>query len=787
MPRPFLRLLPSSAVRGLSVALAAVACVRPQAAPSRALPPASAVDRLRGGATLALPRPTPEVAWLSLWIPVGSRDAQPPQLATAVAWLIADRAGAEARVEPNATEVTLRCDVAGTGIAACVERLGRAITRTDASDTEATGLRERVRTTRLRAAGDPGRRADERALQSLLGRGADGFFPLGQARDDALVTAPAVAAFLTEHVRVDRSLLVAAGDVQDQALDRAFARFRPRGEAPALAPPDAPSLRSGLSVAEDERGNLTFALATPDVQYAAAIAKQIEALYAGASTRVARLPSFALLHVRMPAGAAPFARLQRATFDLRRLALELPHGVPPPRGDRLPSLAREVGERWIMRGIAPRQLAMPWPMGVAVTLRAVPGAASAEPTPARRLELARAAQDAVSAGEAAALGPIEGTETDEVADVEVPNGVRIRVQRRPGDRWMGAALQLDAGSRDDPETEHGRGALLATWLSNGCGFAQGRALTAQLNAIDAHAAPVIDADTSGVTMVASVQNWQPALDALLRCAVRPAQTARAIEDARLRLISALTRQQGALYEAFAARALMGDTPGFVASWGTPRGVSSVSAPALRRLHREAMQGGRLSVMVAVDAAPQEVARFIARRVAQLARGGRPEAAMPGTAAQAVIGEQLDVPALRVVAALRTDGDTRGHVAPGVVAAAFRDALSRRAGQPVWHGGRGNATLSYGAVALSVTERELPNMEAQTRASLHELAGRSDAWWQTELRSAQLERRSRLSEAEGWAEMVSQTPLSGPSLSKELEAVRRLLTATPRFAMLRPGP
>ncbi len=774
-------------VLSLVGALALVSCARPQAAPSRVLPGQSAVEQLHGGATLALPRPTPEVAWLSLWLAVGARDGDVPQLATAAAWLVAERASAQARVEPEATEISVQCDVAGAGLTGCVERLGRALTRHEVSAAEALHLRERLQATRLRAASDPGRLADERALRALLASDADGFFPLGKVDDDSRLTAGALSAFLAQHMRVERAILIAAGDVQDRALDLAFARFRPRGQALAIQRPAAPRLRSELSVEEDERGSLSFALAVPDAVLAASVAQRFDALYAGSRTRVARLSSFTLLHVRLPAGPEPFVRLQRAVFDLRRLAAEQPARGPAPRDDTLRGLARELGELWVARGTKAVALPARWPMGTAITLRAGSIQANEKDANLRRSRLEDMARAAVAAGEANALGPLMGTSAPMLADLTVPNGVQIKVERRPGDRWLSAVLRVAHGSREDPDTKHGRAALLATWLSDGCGFAHARALDAHLSTIDARISPLVSADATGVSVVAPQQHWQAALDTLLRCALRPSADARSIEDARTRLLAALTLRTSALYEAFAARALASVTPGFVASWGTPLGVSAVSAAELRRLHREAMQGANLTVSLAVDVDPGEVARFVSRRVAQLERGQTNALLAPAAASPNLLGEQLAVTALRVLVAVRADGDARNHVAPEVLATALSDALSARIGEAVWHAGAGNATLAFSAVTLATTEANLRSIEAVVATTLHELGLRSDESWRAALRAARLDRNALRSGTAGFIATALEAVSASPPANEELEAVKRLLRATPHFVVLRPRP
>lgn len=760
-------------------------CARPAVPVARTLPTPTLVERLPGGTTLALPRPTPGAVWLSLWLSAGSRDARPAQLATAAGWLLAERAGAHGRIEPEATELTLLCDVRPKqGLKACVERVGLALSRSDVSEADALKLRERLRTTRLRALTDEARVAEQTAIAGLLGEAASGFMPLGDAALDAQVTASALSTFIREHLRTDQALLIGAGDVRDAELEAAYARFRPKPQPALPGPRTTPPLHTQVRVDEGRSPSLTFALAASDPVLAASVGERMHILYAGATARVARLSGFALLTVRMPAGREPFVRLQRAAFDLRRLTMELSYAHVVPREDALESLTREIGEQWIHRRDPALSVAPPWPMSVVVTLAPEVAAKPDNELNARRSRQEEAAKRAIAAGESNALGPIDGKIDDARASVKVPNGVGIEVTARPGDRWLSAVIRLDQGASEDPQTRHGRAALLATWLSDGCGFAEAQALDAHLRAIDGRLTPLVSADATGVRIVAPKEHWERALDTLLRCAVRPSYASRSIEDARARLLSSLLGQERALYSAFAAQTLAPATPGFVASWGTPRGVSSVAAAELRRLHKQLVQGSHVSIAIAVDAEPERVARFAARRVAQLTQAETLPHSQVAPETDRLVGEQGNVDALRAVVGLRVDGDARGQRAPALVARELSLLLSQRLGQARWHDGQGSADLSFSALSLALTETELPQLEAVVQAALRELDQRSDQRWQALLRNLELEEDLRNSGAAGWA----QTAFLGgarPSPESELTSLRRLLRARPHFAVLRP--
>ena len=81
-----------------------------------------------GSASVAvLPRPGGELVRLSLWIDAGSRDANPPQVATLAAWLAADASGSRvtAHVEPEGTELGMWCRK--TELVRCLDALRRAL------------------------------------------------------------------------------------------------------------------------------------------------------------------------------------------------------------------------------------------------------------------------------------------------------------------------------------------------------------------------------------------------------------------------------------------------------------------------------------------------------------------------------------------------------------------------------------------------------------------------------------------------------------------------------------
>jgi hypothetical protein len=353
---------------------------------------------------------------------------------------------------------------------------------------------------------------------------------------------------------------------------------------------------------------------------------------------------------------------------------------------------------------------------------------------------------------------------------------------------MAALVRFQGGSADDPATRHGRSALLATLLTDGCGFASGTALDARLAELDARLKPLVSAREVGLLITAPMANTEAALDALLRCAVRPALTSRALEDARLKLIRSLWSRQEARLQAALGGLLAPLAPGAVAPWGTPQGVSTVHIGELRRLHSDLLKGTRMEVSVVADRAPEALARLVARRVAQLPPGKPAEGgALPSLAAETVRGELTEKGPLRVVVGLAAAGD-EGSAAPAVFAEALARSVGERTGHVLWSWGDVARERSWVGVALALTEAELIELDEQVRIALRELSTTPEKSWRVALRRAQLQRGAAQSTARGYLEAAFARALGPtPSVERELELLRKLAQQPPAFFILRPAP
>jgi hypothetical protein len=473
-------------------------------------------------------------------------------------------------------------------------------------------------------------------------------------------------------------------------------------------------------------------------------------------------------------------------FDLKRILIETLDGPPLPPPDSLEALSRQVGETWIARSTQPASAVQADP---AVALVLARDAHSPEQSDESALTaLAERAARAVADGVSNSTGTVKGESDATSARVTSANGAHVEVVRRPGDAWFAAALRFAGGSGEDPPTAHGRAALLASLLADGCGFSAGRALDVWLSTIQARLTPLLDADGLGVSISAPARHAEAALDTLLRCALRPSLTARAVEDARARLLRALWKREDALLHAKLAQGLVPSAPGAVAPWGTPDGVARVDVGELRRLHELHAKAPLISVWVAADKDPLDTARFVARRLAQLPAEA-PAQTRPSLAARSDLGGAFSEDGrVRVVIGVRSERGVRASSAPALFAKALGDALARRVGEQLWSWGGSSSELSVAGVALAVREEELDGVPAQTRAALQELAKRPEASFHSALQAATLARSAALSSARGWVEAAFHGALELREDGSDVESsIQKLAAERPSFYVLRPRP
>lgn len=750
--------------------------------PVEPAPESDAIAQLGAGGSLVIQRPTPGVALLSLWVDAGARDAALPQTALAAAYWAADKLAVSARVLAEGTEFSVLCATETEDVARCALRLIKVLDPAAPSATDAAHLRDRVREVRKRAAGDETRRAEQLALEALLGESAKGLFPFGTEADDARVDAAAVRVFIERNYARSRTLLLGLGDLKKGDLDSASKHLKERPTAQRerrlLGAQDA-----GLRVEAGGAAVIALTLATRGIERAASLCERFREIHGDAHANISSLRGATLAHLTLPAGELPFARLQSAVFDVRRLLLEPNDAPPTPPPDTLEGLARSIGEPWVARGEASRVNEAA--LGVALLWlrddRAVEQAGALD-------KIKERAAAAIAAGMRNAAIGVHGASSAEAAHVTTDNGAELEVVRRKDERWFAATLRFAGGSDSDAATGHGRAALLATLMADGCGIASARGLDMRLSTLKAKLWPLVDADGLGVGISAPAEHTEEALDLLLRCGLRPSFQARAVEDARARLVRSLWQDEHRQLEAALAQLLTPAAPGTLAPWGTPAGVAKVETQELRRLHAQHAFGPGVSVWIAADKEPEQLARFVARRLAHLP-ATRPDVvereAGPSTE---LLGTLVEDTRLRVLVGLRAASEHRPSLGAQVFASALEQALASRVGAASWSIGRATHALAFTGVALTVREDQLDGVQAQVTSALAALREKPDAFFRQALARAQLPRSSALSSARGWAEAAFAGRAAGHhSLNDELSVIRKLSKAQPSYFVLRPRP
>jgi hypothetical protein len=398
------------------------------------------------------------------------------------------------------------------------------------------------------------------------------------------------------------------------------------------------------------------------------------------------------------------------------------------------------------------------------------------------------AEQAFAAGVRNATPALRGDVTQAMVRARTENGVRIEVKRWAGDAWMSALVRFGGGSGSDPLTRHGRAALLATLMADGCGFAAGSALDARLAALDAKLTPLLSATHTGLLISAPTRHAEEAVDVLLRCAVRPALTARALEDARIRLLEALWSRPDARLSAALGQLVAPTAPGHVAPWGAPDGIAAVQLPEVRRWHADLLRGANLEVLVIADQPADELAHFAARRLAHLAPG---KPFVPPTLASSnehLRGELTEKGPLRVVLGVRTAASSSDGVAPFVFSQLLAQALRDQGEQVLWHAGDSDGAQAWGGVALALSEEALNGAEALALKALREVSAKPEARVRESVEQALLAQRAQQASASGYARAFFYGRLGDDASVREaLSSIRKLSQAKPAFFVLRPAP
>jgi predicted Zn-dependent peptidase len=751
--------------------------------------PAGVVERPGGPDLAVLPRPTDAVR-LSLWIDAGSRDGDPPQVATLAAWTAGDTAGpeVEAWVTPDATEFSTPCRRAE--LARCATRLARALAVRKVDPNALGRARARLEAgRRLAIARDPGRGADALALRALLGDGgARGFVPLGEPDDDAAVTPAAIGAFLQAHFGPTRALLVAAGDVDIESVEAAV-----RGGFAALPAAEreratrANDVDGGIRVAVDDATHVTIAIASPDERAAASRAQAL-------GHALARSPTSAPLVAHAFAvrgGALALARVDR-DIDADRLdaiiaqtarhhASEDASDRSSVQGDRdrhegddLREASRYVAFAWATRGEA----TLPPAIGVGVLVAAgrTRADASAGEEDALRdattQRLERAWHDAL-----AAVEPEQATLGDARAALRLPNGARVETAWRPGAN-VAVTLRFRPGAAHDPPLAHGRTATLAALVAT-CARRPGHALR-----------PLVDAGSWGVSLVVPHVEWSVALDRVLDCALDPSFAPADLVAARLALRGAVGRNASPrALRAEAARLIAPASPGQVAPWGSARGIAGATDDDVRDLWRRSVAGAHAALALVGEVPMRQALDHATRRLTTL-RAGAPEPPAPVRSVVSTPEGSARVPIgpERVVVTWRDEGAIRDAAGAWAFGAALRAAIASEAGVVAeFHDGGNEAGFAWASVTIEVEPSALGDLDRRLREAQGRLDGATltraveRTWIVAERRYA-----DSAASLDHEADRLAQTALgvAEPVRSREaaLALARRLARSEPRWSI-----
>lgn len=747
-------------------------------------------ETTRDGMRVAsLPRATPSVVWLALYIDAGSRDAALPETATLSARLAAERAGANviATVFPDVTELGLSCQT--SELKACVERLASALAARDPEAAALAQARSRLRDDQRRAlALEPLSELDTLALNALLGDEGRSFFPLGSVDSDLVHASQAVPAFLSQHYGPERALLVAAGEIAEgQLLGLATSAFSssPRALARRSERELVPAPRAKLEVSFDNQSAATLALAGRDeaslrdaTQSLTTVLAQIEPKTSiKGHVFAARSGALAVLRLR---GDDSERALREATRALARMQREPPKSSAPlARPDDLRSSARELGLAFGAEGGAgPDALHF----GAALALVAEPDGGPADIKRLTQREQARRerAQDQFDAALNQADPALSGEQDEHVAAVRLENGAQLDVQFMQGSS-VAVAIRIASGAAWDPPSRHGRAALLATLTSMYCAGMTPELLQARLEQLGATLQTRVDAESYGALMRVPREHFEEATELLLRCMRTPSRHPMHLIEASTKLQQQLKRsEQGLALRARAADLISPKAPGPLAPWGDPHRIPNLQPSELEQVLRENEIGDRWAIGVVGPVDVPNSTRWLARRLSDLAATPRvvephwdePQSALPS-----------EPPRSRglhgtFVAVWSARGQFPGALGAELFARSLRALLGALPGVEVlWHDADSYKQTSFAALALRVRHDLLPTAPRWLKDAAQSL---DNVWLEQALDPALAEaerlRNAAQAELSVRAERIARLRLGASFEAPTLDSARKQILA-----------
>lgn len=756
----------------------------------------------------SLPRATPDVLWVALYIDAGSRDAEVPETATLSAWLAAKHAGGDvtATVFPDVTELSVPC--AADALSQCVELLVQALTARAPEASDLAAARTQLRDSQRRAlAADPRLPLDALAMEALLGRAATGFFPLGSVETDLVAAGEAVASFLRRHYGPERALLIAAGDIGPNELMRAATQAvhaAPAAQQARAARSLVPRERPELAVTFDDQPGAALAIAGPDEKSLRDVTRKLSDSLAeeqpqlGLTGHVFAARSGAIALLRLTATDHQRA-LQRASRALARMQREPPPALPPEvQPDDLRSSARALGlEFGGQRDAGVGAQATPASpnalhFGAALALEAGPdgGPADSARRAQREQQRRERAQAWFNETIAQADPALHGDIDRYVAAVQLDNGAHIDVQYTQTDS-VAVAIRIGggAGAANDPPSVHGKAALLATLTSMYCAGMSPELLHERFAQLGATLTPRVNAESYGLLLRVPQAHFEEATELALRCLRAPSRDPAHLIEAGVRLQQRLrSDDQRLAMRARAAELISPTAPGPLAPWGDPNRVPNLHPPELARTLRENQRGARWAIGVVGPIDVQRSTHWLARRIADLAPEPDPVPPHwdePATSLPEELPRSRDRQGPTLIAVWAANGDYDGTLGAQLFARALAAVLGALPGVEVlWREADSYKQTHFAALALRIRPDLLPSAPTWLSDAAHSI---DDVWLERALDPAvaDAQRASNAAQAEiaVRAEQIARLRLGAAFERASVDSARAQLLA---LRQARPG-
>lgn len=259
-------------------------------------------------------------------------------------------------------------------------------------------------------------------------------------------------------------------------------------------------------------------------------------------------------------------------------------------------------------------------------------AASRPPAPARARPWPGAGQRLARPGEP---GPAQGRGAARAGVVRevLPGGMRLVIQRAPGQPVVAMHALWPGGMRAESPANHGITQLVAALITRGCGERDGPAVARAVQDLSGSMRGVAGRDSLGVRATWRAREWQQGLALLADCVLAPRFDSAEILKARRRLGAARQARAGmpagvawrSFLEALYPRHHYRRDPA-----GTADAVAAVGRSALSRFYRERFPIPALTLAVVGDVAPAQVLAEVRRRFGGRAGQAPPPYAAPET-------------------------------------------------------------------------------------------------------------------------------------------------------------